>query len=433
MTSRKGIGLGSNALLSEIGLSESVAREIGNRPSDFFDINTVKNNLKTVIDENGKTQLTYENADYQYIDDNRIVRIIDKSTGKLALIIDRNAGFPASDNEEILAEIEPLSEEAKDIRISRKAYIGADVGISFPNAPVVPNLWQQASKLPKSSINDGKLVITQGDDNIIVGDATENNLYGLDVEFDDNGEVTTWTENDRPDTLIGGEGADKYYLGTGDVIIDSGGDEIYWLLPGSEEPILIDGANESPDDNPRYYTAVRRDPLTGQTVETYDLQLASLNPFAETAPGGELEFVASLDTFELTSTSPESSEFEYLPNTWNVGYYAVQQDRTKNLTYYRFEEGTVIEHANGTENPDRIYLFNEDNQPIKYGDFGINYEYINYDPENGVRRLEDNLSKDFYIGNDSDWEQFSGRAAPEWIQAYVNPIQEELSSLLPEA
>jgi hypothetical protein len=287
------------------------------------------------------------------------------------------------------------------------------------------------SYIPTYSISDDKLVITQNEDVVVVGDATENNLYGLDVEFDDNGEVTKWTDNDRPDTLIGGEGADKFYLGKGDVIIDSGeGDEVYWLSSESETLVLIDGANQSPDDDPRYYTAVQRDFLTGATTQEYELQLASLNPFADKVTGEKLEFVASLDAYELNSTSPDSSEFEYLPNTWNVGYYAVQHDRTKDITYYRFEEGTVIEHGNGTENPERVYLFNEDRAPIKDGDFGIKYEYINYDPENGVRPLEEDLSKDFFVGNDSEWENFSGRAAPPWIQTYLNPIQEELSTIL---
>ena len=425
-----GLGIGVNETLEKIGFNISLSKNIGNRPSDFLDMNAVKAGLKTVVDEDGNKQFTYENSDYQYIQDENIVRIIDKSTGKLALIIDRNSKFPASANEEILDSTELLSEEEENIRLSRKGYVGADIGVEIPNAPEVPNVWQQVLNIPIYSINDDKIVITQGEDVVVVGDATDNNLYGLDVEFDDNGEVTKWTDNDRPDTLIGGEGADKFYLGKGDVIIDSGeGDKVYWLYPESEQPVLVDGANKSPDDQPRYYTAVQRDPLTGATTEKYNLQLASLNPFADKAPGEKLEFVASLDTFELNSTSPNSSNFEYLPNTWNVGYYSVQHDRTKDITYYRFEEGTVIEHGNGTENPERVYLFNEDKAPIKDGDFGIKYEYINYDPENGVRLLEEDLSKDFFVGNDSEWEKFSGRAAPAWIQTYLNPIQEELSTI----
>jgi hypothetical protein len=429
LTSQEGIGFAANTVLGKIGLSENLSDKIGNRPSDFLDMNAVKAGLKTVEDENGNKQLFYDGADYQYIDDNRIVRIIDKSTGKLALIIDRNAGFPASSNDEILDDNQLLSEEEQDFRVTRKAYVGADIDTTFPNAPTIPNVWQQTSELPTYSFSDDKLVITQDDDVVVVGDADGNNLYGLDVEFDENGEVTKWTDNDQPDTLIGGEGADKFYLGKGDVIIDSGeGDQVNWLFPESEEPVLIDGANNSPDDQPRYYTATQRD-SNGATTESYQLQLGSLNPFAEKAPGEKLEFVGSLDNFILTSTSPNSSNFEYLPNTWNVGYYAVQHDRAKDITYYRFEEGTVIEHANGTENPERIYLVNEDNTPIKDGDFGINYEYINYDPENGVRRLEDDASKDFYIGNDSEWENFSGRATPAWIETYLTPIQEELSTI----
>gem|GEM_PF-6205995 len=148
---------------------------------------------------------------------------------------------------------------------------------------------------------------------------------------------------------------------------------------------------------------------TGLPTETYEYQLAPLNIYQEREIGEELSFNLVPATFIQSEPRPEVvvpfiglvlpaiPAIEWLPQPWEVSYYPIMHDPVKDVTYYNFIEGTVIEYANGTENSERIFLVREDGNRLQNGDFGITYDYVEFSPETGVTPLPNGSNRNFYI------------------------------------